>query len=290
MAELSNQLAVVAAKVANDYRDAQEAARGGDIQLAGHDGEGTWRRILSEWLPGFPVKSRRYIVGPGGRSQEIDLVLLRPDYPTPLIEESTVLASGVVAAFECKLTLKRPHIAQAIALKAQLTKVAGDATSIEGALRGPIPLALLSHSADSFFQKPDFSGHLTDEYEFQSASIDRPSDELDALLVADRAFFSTMRMTLSPKTFDPLELLPSSAFTQHNSGKGLAGTPILQFLMWLQRRVSADGQSPLHSFSSEFGVFGADGHPKYWPMEIYPEHHRDVKQLLNAWNMPIAVD
>lgn len=104
----------VAEGVERDYAEARNYARRRDPQRAGHQAEATWRQMLERWGNGWPVVSRRYIVGPWGESGEIDLIVLRPDYPAHLKDEAAILISGVAAAFSCKLTLRRRDIVDAI--------------------------------------------------------------------------------------------------------------------------------------------------------------------------------
>src|SRR6185295_19137592 len=80
-------------------------------------GEEGWREILEGWLPaGLPIKSKGRILGIDGRlTPQIDIIILSPSYPPSLVNKKVYLAGGVVAAFECKLTLKKHHIAQAAA-------------------------------------------------------------------------------------------------------------------------------------------------------------------------------
>lgn len=131
----------LAQSVADDYEEARTNATAGNPQRAGHEGEGTWTRILRDWGPGWPVVTRKYIVGPGGSSNEVDVVILRPDYPTHLHHEPSVLSSGVAAAFSSKTTARRADVFEAVTQKRQLLAAAGPAgsRSPREILQGPSP-------------------------------------------------------------------------------------------------------------------------------------------------------
>ena len=68
-------------------------------------------------------------------------------YPEKLLDKKLYLAAGVVAAFECKITLKTEHIEQAMKTCATIKKLYPDR---EGTpyreLHTPIAYGLLAHS------------------------------------------------------------------------------------------------------------------------------------------------
>lgn len=83
-----------------------------DPSTAGEQGEENWKDIFTDWLPQtLHVKSRCRILGhKGNPSRQADVVILRPEYPKHLLSENYVMAGGVLAAFECKLTLRSGHM------------------------------------------------------------------------------------------------------------------------------------------------------------------------------------
>lgn len=264
----------VAERVNDDYREAQEHARSGDSQRAGHEGESTWQRVLCDWGPNLPVVTRKYIVGPGGESNEVDIVVLKSDYPQSLRDESAILASGVAAAFSVKLTLRRPHIKEALEQKRRLLEVAGkQSASIREMLCGPFPFGVLAHSSE-VGAKRDPQFRLLHAYnEIASGAEDNgvtsPREELDCLMVSDEVFLSTERMTI-----DPMEKRPSSTTFRSRDSIGHPGEHLAKFITWLGRVL---GESPpalgslTHLFGSDTQVGFRDG-TRYWPMSIYPEH------------------
>ncbi|WP_300681181.1 DUF6602 domain-containing protein [Nocardioides sp.] len=135
--------------VERDYAEARDSARRRDPQRAGHQAEATWKQLLERWGNGWPVVNRRYIVGPGGETGETDLIVLRPDYPVHLMDESAILVSGVAAAFSCKLTMRPRDIAEAILQKRQIMSAGGGARGWgEELMHASFSFGLLAHSAD----------------------------------------------------------------------------------------------------------------------------------------------
>lgn len=266
----------VAEGVDADYREAREYARSGDSQRAGHEGESTWQRILSEWGPNLPVVTRKYIVGPGGSSKEVDIVVLRPDYPQALLGQSSILASGVAAAFSVKLTLKRPHIKEALEQKRELLNVSRrNPTSIREVLCGPFPFGILAHSSD-IGPKGDFEFRLMHAYndiasDPGDSGVTSPREELDCLMVANEVFLMTRRMTLDVQTKQP-----SSTTFRGRDKVGHPGEHLAKFITWIGGVV---GSSPAalgsltHVFGSDVEIGFQDG-TRHWPITIYPEHIR----------------
>jgi hypothetical protein len=85
-----------------------------DPGTAGDEGEENWKKILSDWLPSkYQVVAKGRIIFHNGKaSPQMDLLVLSPEYPKGLADagKKLYLAGGVLAAFECKLTLRQCHI------------------------------------------------------------------------------------------------------------------------------------------------------------------------------------
>ena len=79
-----------------------------DPGTAGDEGEENWAALLREWLSGrYQVVTKGRIVFPDrSASAQVDVVVLRASYPPRLLSKKLYLSSGVVAAFECKNTLR----------------------------------------------------------------------------------------------------------------------------------------------------------------------------------------
>lgn len=284
----------VAAGVQSDYEEARQHARAKDPQRAGHEGESTWQRLIGQWGPGWPVVTRKYVVGPGGESNEVDIVILKPDYPSHLRDDASVLVSGVAAAFSSKLTLRREHIAEAIEQKKLLLDVAGRPTdSVEHVLCGPFPFGLLSHSTELFGRSEDLAADLQglhEEIAYPKGSplVTLPSEELDALLVADRAFLSARRASLIPDANPRLAWVPMSSLNRHSAEISHPGAPLAQFICWFNAKCFPQGAGALRALEPMFGADSASGLMTRWPISVYPEQMRTNRALLqNDYGNPL---
>lgn len=283
----------VARDLAASYSEARSYAIRNDPQRAGHAGEATWASLLEQWGPGWRVVTRKYVVGPGGESNEVDVLVLKPDYPDKLAAEASILASGIAAAFSSKLTFKRPHIVEAIEQKKLLLQVAGRPSgTVEQALTGPFPFGLLSHSTEIHAGKPDLPKHMQDIYEevvhdATPSSVNEPMEELDAILIADRAFLSMSRVSLAPGAPEG-QWTPISSLDRYSEAATQPGAPLAQFITWLHSKLNSKASSSLQSLEPMFGADESSGYMKRWPLSIYPEHLRsDPKRLLDQFGSPI---
>lgn len=152
--------------------------------------------------------SRKYIVGPGGATNEVDVLVLKPDYPRHLRNEASVLSSGVAGAFSVKTTLRRVDLAEALLQKRRLLEIAGNSeVSPRTVLEGPILYGILAHGMAVSGPKSQQTARLETWYEGVSSGDDKtatkhPREELDGILVAEQCFLSTMRSTLAPRGGD----------------------------------------------------------------------------------------
>jgi hypothetical protein len=122
-----------------------------DPGTAGDEGESHWQEILSGWLPtSFPVVTKGRILGSNGRpSRQIDLLVLHRGYPKKLLGKKRYLAAGVVAAFECKLTLRARDfagIARTARSARELFEVRGN--TLYESLHSALIYGVLAHSSE----------------------------------------------------------------------------------------------------------------------------------------------
>jgi hypothetical protein len=112
------------AELTAEYRRIQ-ARVAEDPGTAGDQGEENWATLLRKWLPaGFHVRTKGRIIGvDGSASPQVDVLVLSPSYPVGLLDKKLYLAAGVVAAFECKLTLRRDHIRKVVKNSVALGKI-----------------------------------------------------------------------------------------------------------------------------------------------------------------------
>src|SRR5258706_15206214 len=101
--------------LAQEYDRIQKRTRE-DPGTAGDQVEENWAELLRNWLPAtYPVVTKGRIVSENGiASPQVDVLVLQPSYPLSLRNKKLYFAGGVVAAFECKLTLRANHIKKAL--------------------------------------------------------------------------------------------------------------------------------------------------------------------------------
>jgi hypothetical protein len=199
-----------------------------DPQRAGHGGEGTWARVLEDWLPPtYEVVTRKYILPETNAEPfETDIVVLNPSYPKPLRKRPEILIGGVAAAFSVKLTLTaegiRDGIERAVALRRGLRQIHGTARD---EMVGPFPVGLLAHSHTWKTPKSTPAENVTNQFRsLDDALVKHPRESLDFLCVADLGLWWTMRVPYVP----PIRNGLSETFEAIKQGEGTALTGISQ--------------------------------------------------------------
>ena len=98
-------------KLAEDYAATRPRVLE-DPGTSGDQGEESWANLLRDWLPeGYSVVTKGRILGASGKaSPQVDVIVLKPNYPKFLKGQKYYFLDGVAAAFECKLTLKSEHL------------------------------------------------------------------------------------------------------------------------------------------------------------------------------------
>ncbi|MFH8395163.1 DUF6602 domain-containing protein [Streptomyces sp. NPDC018036] len=169
-------------EISSEYARLQARVRE-DPGTAGSQGEETWAQLLRRWVPSgyHVVTGGRVIDTDGNTSPQVDVLILHPSYPPGLLEIKHYLASAVIAAFECKLTLTRAHIKKSSFCAALLEEM----MLREGRPPGEFFYGVLAHS-HSWNQRsnPAYRVHqaLSD---YGEEFTKRPGQCIDALCVAD---------------------------------------------------------------------------------------------------------
>jgi len=126
------------------YRRSRE-----DPGTAGDEGESNWANLLADWLPAdiHVATKGRILAADGSASPQVDVVLLAGDYPRKLREKKLYLAGGVLAAFECKNTLRKGHIAKLFSNAKEIAKLGvRKEGNFYSETFSPIVYGLLAHS------------------------------------------------------------------------------------------------------------------------------------------------
>jgi hypothetical protein len=154
------------------------------------------------------VTKGRIISQQGATSPQVDIIVLKGTYPKKLLNKKLYLAAGVVAAFECKTTLKSSHIEDAVKtcinIKNMFPKRTG--TPYEE-LHAPIIYGILSHS-HSWKKKGSTPEDNIDRKlcELDRDHISHPREQIDLLCVSDLATWCISKdVFMGPKIFKKMK-------------------------------------------------------------------------------------
>jgi hypothetical protein len=169
-----------------------------DPGTAGDQGEENWATLLRNWLPTtFQIVTKGRILSHKGiASPQVDVIVLQPEYPKHLLDKKLFLAGGVLAAFECKLTLKAQHIQDfiknSIEIKSHVEERKG---SPYRELQSPIIYGLLAHSHSWKGENSTPVINIQEKLiESDESFITHPIQTPDIICVADLACWSTSKM------------------------------------------------------------------------------------------------
>jgi hypothetical protein len=173
-----------------------------DPGTAGDNGEENWRALLKQWLPAnyHVVTKGRIMNAKGECSPQVDVLVLSPSYPPALIYKKEYLAAGVLAAFECKLTLESDHITRALENARDISRLMSlppESTPFDE-IYSPIRYGLLSHSHS--WHKPDSKpvDNVGKRLLSDSEKIaQNPRELLDMVCVADLATWDSLKMIVA---------------------------------------------------------------------------------------------
>ena len=190
-------------KMAGHYKEIQEWAAT-DPGTAGDQGEENWAEWLREWLPpAYQVVTKGQIINHEGKaSRQIDVLVLKPFYPTSLHSGKRYFSAGVAAAFECKTTLKASHIDEATQICAGLKNLYPSRTgSPYKELHTPIAYGLLAHSHDWKGENSTPIDNIEQQLSTSTVShASHPRLVLDFLCVADLGAWISTKIV---STYEP---------------------------------------------------------------------------------------
>lgn len=189
--------------IAEEYDRIQKRATE-DPGTAGDQGEENWATLLRSWLPSYfkVVTKGRILTESGYASPQIDVLVLAPSYPEAMVDKKLYLSGGVVAAFECKTTLKAAHISEAIATSAMLRR---NLPAREGSpfreLNSTIRYGLLAHTHSWTGKNSSPVDNITRKLTSADvATVEHPRECLDYICCANLATWSIFKKTyMSPK-------------------------------------------------------------------------------------------
>jgi hypothetical protein len=181
-------MSAVKESLRRDYARIRQRSRE-DPGTAGDQAEEGWAEILRNWLPATyrVVTKGRLLFEDGTSSPQVDILVLTPSYPRALGNEKYVFAGGVVAVFECKLTLRKTDIDRAFQTAASIKKKARERLGTPyDELNAPPIFGLLAHS-QSIGKKPDSHKLYECIQNVFPKHAEHPRELLDVVCVADTA-------------------------------------------------------------------------------------------------------
>jgi hypothetical protein len=189
--DLEHLVRQATAQLSAEYERMWQLARE-DPGTSGDQAEQNWAELLSSWLPKtYHVATKgRIISSTGQTSGQVDVLVLSPSYATGLLSNKLYIASGVLAAFECKRTLRRDHIRRTVRTGANLARMIRS----DGWVSHHIIYGLLAHSHELASNRIR-SAEVLDESlaEADAKEVSNPRDCLDYVCVADLDTWSLMR-------------------------------------------------------------------------------------------------
>lgn len=270
-----------------------------DPGTAGDQGEENWADLFRDWLPPtLHVATKGRILGHEGEaSSQVDVLVLHPSYPRKLRNKKLYLAGGVLAAFECKNTLKAEHVSQAVKTAVQIRGLLPQRHGTPyKELHSPIIYGLLAHSYSWKSESSTPIENITEALkQADEAFVKHPREMLDFICVSDLATWSSSRSAWhGPQYWDfwddlmtelygakgsPTSSHPCySSSTQARTKVGDSFTPVGTMLSLLLRKLAKedDSFSRLSTYFSAAKVTGAGrGVERVYPASIYS---KEVKE------------
>ena len=290
MSDLYDFMRQMSATLAAEYARIQRRVKD-DPGIAGAQGEENWAELLRSWLPAtYHVVTRGRVVNTRGEaSPEVDILVLHPAYPRHLLQQKYYLAAGVVAVFECKLTLRRKHLRDAAARCAKVKKIVEleMGTPYSELNRGPI-FGVLAHAHE---WKPGKLGAafaiMQSVFDSQFTGVEHPSELIDNICVAGTACFQLTRdVLIGPYTREthaaqllkdfeaPNGIATSYVCCWEEGDKPYMGTALGNLISDLMHRLSKKDSSlrPLAAYYSKAGMAsGGIAQPVIWHADMLSE-------------------
>lgn len=143
----------------------------------------------------------------------MDVIVLSPDYPKSLLNCKEYLSGGVVAAFECKTTLRRKHIGEFIEHSKKIEKLAiNENGTPRKDLQSKIYYGLLAHSHEWKKENSNPKENIEKAiWEYDEKYVTHPREIPDIICVADLGVWKSQKM-----------IVPN-----YDNGKGLKGNYVM---------------------------------------------------------------
>ncbi|WP_156954285.1 DUF6602 domain-containing protein [Paraburkholderia acidipaludis] len=292
----------VTEEMASEYRRIFSRAPD-DPGTAGDEVEENWAKLLREWLPPhYHVRTKGRLLGyDGTMSPQIDVVVLKPSYPTKLLDKKIWLAQGVAAAFECKTTLRSDHILDSANRCVQFKNLFKPRTgSPRLELSSALVFGVLAHSHAWKAEGSRPVDNVNRVLAGDAAIAPTPAHAIDLICVADLATWWLIRqprVDIHEGMGDPIQLRGrmggnwaiSTAMccaSLNSEGQHPGFQPVGALLAQLIQRLAWDDPA-VRDFADYFRLaklWGAnEGPQRLWPRSIYSEPVRDEVEKGNVY-------
>lgn len=308
--ELAHLLQQVQETLASEYQRIVARAQE-DPGTAGDQGEENWAGFLRQWLPqGYHVVTKGRILSVDGEAPpQVDVLVLAPAYPPALLDKKLYLAAGVAAAFECKTTLKKEHLAQAVETAEVIHRLAhpsGARSTRSGnpyvELHSGITYGLLAHAHS--WSAATASDHVGEAVDAGLLAAAHPRSLLDVVCVANLGTWTTMKMSYNGPNLNvwyldrmkgtfpdgyasAVSFGPAPEGTFPNSPDTFPNIPVAQLCAFLTSRLAWEDASmrPISDYFRVAGLLGhGQGRTKGWSLsEVYSS---DVAARLRQGGLP----
>jgi len=265
-----------------------------DPGTAGDQGEENWAELLREWLPRTyeVVTKGRIISQEGETSPQIDVLVLKGAYPKKLLNKKLYLAAGVVAAFECKITLKASHIAEAVENCVKIKSLYPNRTGTPyKELHSPLVYGMLAHSHSWKGKNSAPERNIEQKlHELDASYVSHPRLQLDLLCVADLAAWTSLKMTfIGPRQVPDWSTMAPIYGPNGSATSGYIAhthtykhqveqfTPIGVLISYLSQKLAWEDPSlrDLANYYRLTNIAGSGrGSMRLWPSSIYCEEIR----------------
>lgn len=302
--DLEDFILGMARQINDEYKRIQKRATE-DPGTAGDQGEENWASLLRNWLPHtvHVVTKGRILSEKGVASPQVDVIVLSPEYPKQLLDKKLYLAGGVLAAFECKITLKSKHIQEFINNSKEIKQhVAKQKGTPYKELHSTIIYGLLAHSHSWKKGSSTTIDLVTNKLmTFDEEVIEHPFEMPDIICIADLNCWTTSKLTyLGPnngsyygQSLKDVYGDEGCAISYYNcsinelSDAKKPIVPIGAFIYSLTYRLSRNlvGLRPLASYYANVFPSAGKGVGRKWPITIYSDEIRAA--VFNGYNQSL---
>lgn len=282
-------------EITREYSRIQSRVRE-DPGTAGDQSEENWASVFRLWLPAYyhVVTKGRILSIDGTAGPQVDLLVLSPSYPRYLLDKKHYLAGGVVAAFECKTTLRSGHLREFFENCVKIRKLFPPRIGTPARELHPQMLyGLLAHSHE--WQSPSSRPEENVERAISELDLElvkRPVEMPDLICVANLGVWQGIRSLMpgvnrpgrfTNETANYLEIL--SAYVGHlhqTQNQTSTFTPIGALLSTLFHKLSRNDMlmRELESYFRQANISGSgSGLTRRWSADVLSQELKNALQV-----------